>query len=185
VVLFGLSMDYHVFILSRVREAAESGMPTDRAVSHAIKATAGVVSAAAVVMVSVFSIFATLGAIEFKQFGVALGVAVLVDATIVRARRVVCVTGRADSRSNRGSHGRKSALEGDDCRMTAGRAVASRVPSRAARRCAQRVRSRSTDVEHRSSPRHAGLSDRVHVHRPAAGQRGGHRLPSAYADRAA
>jgi RND superfamily putative drug exporter len=78
-------MDYHVFILSRVREAVDSGMPTERAVSHAIKATAGVVTSAAVVMVAVFSIFATLGAIEFKQFGVALGVAVLVDATIVRA----------------------------------------------------------------------------------------------------
>ncbi|HET9012945.1 MAG TPA: MMPL family transporter, partial [Gemmatimonadaceae bacterium] len=85
VVLFGLSMDYHVLILSRVQEAVDDGMPTDRAVSHAIKATAGVVTSAAVVMVAVFSIFATLGAIEFKQFGVALGVAVLVDATIVRA----------------------------------------------------------------------------------------------------
>jgi RND superfamily putative drug exporter len=85
VVLFGLSMDYHVFILTRVREAVDEGLPTERAVSHAIKATAGVVTSAAIVMVAVFSIFATLGAIEFKQFGVALGVAVLVDATIVRA----------------------------------------------------------------------------------------------------
>jgi uncharacterized membrane protein YdfJ with MMPL/SSD domain len=84
VVLFGLSMDYHVFILSRIREAVDSGMSTEEAVSHAIKSTAGVVTSAAVVMVAVFSIFATLGAIEFKQFGVALGVAVLVDATIVR-----------------------------------------------------------------------------------------------------
>ena len=84
VVLFGLSMDYNVFILTRVREAVDSGLPTDRAVAHAIKSTAGVVTSAAVVMVAVFSIFATLGAIEFKQFGIALGVAVLVDATIVR-----------------------------------------------------------------------------------------------------
>jgi uncharacterized membrane protein YdfJ with MMPL/SSD domain len=59
-------------------------MSTEDAVAHAIKSTAGVVTSAAVVMVAVFSIFATLGAIEFKQFGVALGVAVLVDATIVR-----------------------------------------------------------------------------------------------------
>jgi len=84
VVLFGLSMDYHVFILSRVREAVDAGMSTEEAVAHAIKSTAGVVTSAAVVMVAVFSIFATLGAIEFKQFGVALAVAVLVDATIVR-----------------------------------------------------------------------------------------------------
>jgi uncharacterized membrane protein YdfJ with MMPL/SSD domain len=84
VVLFGLSMDYHVFILTRVREAVEAGMSTDEAVAHAIKSTAGVVTSAAVVMVAVFSIFATLGAVEFKQFGVALGVAVLLDATIVR-----------------------------------------------------------------------------------------------------
>jgi RND superfamily putative drug exporter len=84
VVLFGLSMDYHVFILTRIREAADSGMTTEDAISHAIKSTAGVVTSAAVVMVAVFSIFATLGMIEFKQFGVALGVAVLLDATVVR-----------------------------------------------------------------------------------------------------
>jgi RND superfamily putative drug exporter len=84
VVLFGLSMDYHVFILSRVREAYDGGMPTREAVAHGIKTTASVVTAAAVVMVAVFSIFATLSAVEFKQFGVGLGVAILLDATIVR-----------------------------------------------------------------------------------------------------
>ena len=84
VVLFGLSMDYHVFILSRVREAYDGGMPTREAVAHGIKTTASVVTAAAVVMVAVFSIFATLSAVEFKQFGVGLGVAILIDATIVR-----------------------------------------------------------------------------------------------------
>jgi RND superfamily putative drug exporter len=84
VVLFGLSMDYHVFILSRVREAYDRGMPTGEAVSHGIKTTASVVTAAAVVMIAVFSIFATLSAVEFKQFGVGLGVAILIDATIVR-----------------------------------------------------------------------------------------------------
>ncbi len=73
VILFGLSMDYHVFILSRVREAYDRGMPTGEAVSHGIKTTASVVTAAAVVMVAVFSIFATLSAVEFKQFGVGLG----------------------------------------------------------------------------------------------------------------
>jgi uncharacterized membrane protein YdfJ with MMPL/SSD domain len=84
VVLFGLSMDYDVFILSRIREGVDGGMATERAVAHAIKATAGVVTSAAVVMVAVFSIFATLGALAFKQFGVALAVAILLDATIVR-----------------------------------------------------------------------------------------------------
>ena len=61
VVLFGLSMDYHVFILSRVREAHDNGMSTEDAVAHGIKATAGVVTSAAIVMVAVFAIFATLG----------------------------------------------------------------------------------------------------------------------------
>jgi uncharacterized membrane protein YdfJ with MMPL/SSD domain len=84
VILFGLSMDYHVFILSRVREAYDRGMPTGEAVSHGIKTTASVVTAAAVVMIAVFSIFATLSAVEFKQFGVGLGVAILIDATLVR-----------------------------------------------------------------------------------------------------
>jgi uncharacterized membrane protein YdfJ with MMPL/SSD domain len=85
VMLFGLSMDYHVFILSRVREAYDGGMSTSDAVAHGIKSTASVITAAAVVMVAVFSIFATLSMVEFKQFGVGLGVAVLIDATIVRA----------------------------------------------------------------------------------------------------
>jgi uncharacterized membrane protein YdfJ with MMPL/SSD domain len=85
VVLFGLSMDYNVFILSRIREGVDCGMSSELAVSQAIKATAGVVTSAAVVMVAVFAIFATLSALAFKQFGVALAVAILVDATIVRA----------------------------------------------------------------------------------------------------
>jgi uncharacterized membrane protein YdfJ with MMPL/SSD domain len=85
VILFGLSMDYHVFILSRVREAFDRGMKTEDAVAHGIKQTAGVVTSAALVMVFVFGIFATLSAVEFKQMGVGLAVAVLVDATIVRA----------------------------------------------------------------------------------------------------
>jgi uncharacterized membrane protein YdfJ with MMPL/SSD domain len=84
VILFGLSMDYHVFILSRIREAVDRGMKTDEAVAHGIKQTAGVVTSAAVVMVAVFSIFGTLSMIEFKMMGVGLAVAVLIDATIVR-----------------------------------------------------------------------------------------------------
>ena len=84
-ILFGLSMDYHVFILSRIREAVGGGMSTDQAIAHAIKQTAGVVTSAAIVMVAVFSIFATLSSLEFKQMGVGLAVAILIDATIVRA----------------------------------------------------------------------------------------------------
>jgi uncharacterized membrane protein YdfJ with MMPL/SSD domain len=85
VILFGLSMDYHVFILSRIREAYQSGMSTDEAVAHGIKTTAGVVTSAAIVMVGVFAIFATLQAMIFKQFGVGLAAAIMIDATIVRA----------------------------------------------------------------------------------------------------
>jgi RND superfamily putative drug exporter len=85
VILFGLSMDYHVFILSRIKEGHDGGMPTDEAVSHGIKATAGVVTSAAIVMVAVFSIFATLRMLDVKQMGVGLAVAVFLDATIVRA----------------------------------------------------------------------------------------------------
>ncbi|HEU0019999.1 MAG TPA: MMPL family transporter [Thermoleophilaceae bacterium] len=84
VVLFGLSMDYHVFILTRIKELVDRGMRTDRAVAEGIKSTAGVVTSAAVVMVAVFSIFATLSSLEFKQMGVGLAAAILIDATIVR-----------------------------------------------------------------------------------------------------
>ena len=85
VVLFGLSMDYHVFILSRVREAIDAGMRTDEAVRHGITVTAGVVTSAALVMVGVFSLFGSLSSLELKQAGVGLATAVLLDATIVRA----------------------------------------------------------------------------------------------------
>jgi uncharacterized membrane protein YdfJ with MMPL/SSD domain len=85
VILFGLSMDYHVFILSRIREGYDNGMSTEGAITHGIKTTAGVVTSAAVVMVGVFAIFGTLQAMLFKQFGVGLASAILIDATIVRA----------------------------------------------------------------------------------------------------
>ncbi len=84
VVLFGLSMDYHVFILTRIREAYDRGRPTEEAVTHGIKTTAGVVTSAAVVMISVFAIFATLSLLIFKELGVGLAVAVLIDATVIR-----------------------------------------------------------------------------------------------------
>jgi RND superfamily putative drug exporter len=85
VILFGLSMDYHVFILSRIREAVDRGMRTEDAVTHGIKATAGTVTSAAIVMVAVFGVFATLSSLDFKQMGVGLAVAIAIDATIVRA----------------------------------------------------------------------------------------------------
>ena len=84
VVLFGLSMDYHVFILSRVREAYLSGMSTPDAVRHAISSTAGTVTSAALIMVGVFGTFTTSSLLDAKELGVGLGVAVLIDATIVR-----------------------------------------------------------------------------------------------------
>ena len=84
VILFGLSMDYHVFLLSRIREAVQRGASTDEAVSHGIKTTAGVVTSAAIVMVFVFAVFIALSLLFFKQFGVGLAVAILIDATIVR-----------------------------------------------------------------------------------------------------
>src|SRR5205814_878205 len=85
VILFGLSMDYHVFILSRVREAYDRGLSTEDAVSHGIKTTAGVVTSAATVMVGVFAIFGSLQFMMLKQFGVGLAIAVRLDATIIRA----------------------------------------------------------------------------------------------------
>ena len=84
VILFGLSMDYHVFILSRVKELHDRGLSTDDAVKRGITGTAGVVTSAAVVMVLVFSIFATLDFLFLKEFGVGLAAAILIDATIIR-----------------------------------------------------------------------------------------------------
>jgi uncharacterized membrane protein YdfJ with MMPL/SSD domain len=84
VVLFGLSMDYHVFVLSRVREAYDRGMRTEDAVAHGIKSTAGVITSAALVMVGVFGLFGTLDDVSLRQMGVGLAVAVALDATIIR-----------------------------------------------------------------------------------------------------
>jgi uncharacterized membrane protein YdfJ with MMPL/SSD domain len=85
VVLFGLSMDYHIFILSRVREAIDDGRTNEQALRYGITRTAGVVTSAALVMFGVFSLFATGSSLDLKQAGVGLGVAVLLDATVVRA----------------------------------------------------------------------------------------------------
>ncbi len=85
VILFGLSMDYHVLVLSRIREAVDGGMSNDDAVSHGIKSTAGVVTSAALVMVAVFGAFALGSDQVVKQIGVGLAAAILIDATIIRA----------------------------------------------------------------------------------------------------
>ena len=84
VLLFGLSMDYHVFILSRIRELWQGGASAKNAVTGGIARSAGVVTSAAVIMVAVFSIFATLSLIEFKVFGVGMAAAIFIDATVVR-----------------------------------------------------------------------------------------------------
>jgi len=84
VVLFGLSMDYHVFILSRIKELRDGGMSTEEAVSRGIRRTAGTVTSAAIIMVAVFAIFGTLQLIMMKQLGVGLALAVLIDATVIR-----------------------------------------------------------------------------------------------------
>ncbi|WP_240649454.1 MMPL family transporter [Streptomyces sp. Z26] len=84
VILFGLSMDYHVFVVSRVREARTAGRDTADAVRHGVITTAGVVTSAAVIMVAVFAIFGTLSMQSMKQMGVGLAAAVLIDATVIR-----------------------------------------------------------------------------------------------------
>ena len=85
IILFGLSMDYHVFVLSRIREGHDRGLPTRQAVREGIGGTAGVITSAAVVMVAVFALFATLPLASTKQLGIGLAAAVLLDATIIRA----------------------------------------------------------------------------------------------------
>ncbi|MFD9394525.1 MMPL family transporter [Streptomyces sp. NPDC060000] len=84
VILFGLSMDYHVFVVSRIREARLRGRTTNEAIKHGVVTTAGVVTSAAVIMVAVFAIFGTLSMQSMKQMGVGLAAAVLIDATIIR-----------------------------------------------------------------------------------------------------
>lgn len=116
VVLVGLSMDYHVFVLSRVRELVDAGLPTREAVQRGITETAGVVTSAAAVMVSVFAIFATLSMLEMKMMGVALSAAILLDATLVRLvmlpAALVLLGERAWWPSGRGSHRDRHTVEG-------------------------------------------------------------------------
>ena len=84
-ILFGLSMDYHMFVLGRMKEAYERGASNEEAVSTGIRATAGTITGAAAIMVEVFSIFAFTRDIGIKQFGFGLGIAILIDATVIRS----------------------------------------------------------------------------------------------------
>jgi putative drug exporter of the RND superfamily len=84
-ILFGLSMDYHVFILTRIKEARDHGLSTNEAVARGIAITSGTVTSAAAIMVVVFSVFVTLELVVIKQLGFGLATAVLIDATIVRS----------------------------------------------------------------------------------------------------
>jgi RND superfamily putative drug exporter len=99
VVLVGLSMDYHVFVVSRIREAALRGMPTRDAVEYGLTRSAGVVTSAAFVMMSVFAVFAFLDMVEMKEMGVGLATAVFLDAMIIRVLvlpSLMCLLGRAN-----------------------------------------------------------------------------------------
>ncbi|MFD3484112.1 MMPL family transporter [Streptomyces sp. NPDC058665] len=99
VILFGLSMDYHVFVVSRIREARMQGRTTREAITHGVVTTAGVVTSAAVIMVAVFAIFGTLSMQSMKQMGVGLAAAVLIDATIIRGVLLPAIMALLDERN--------------------------------------------------------------------------------------
>jgi len=84
-ILFGLSMDYHMLMLNRIKEAHDQGYSNEESVSMGIKLTAGQITSAAAIMVGIFGTFALGRSIEFQQMGVGLGVAVLIDATVIRS----------------------------------------------------------------------------------------------------
>jgi putative drug exporter of the RND superfamily len=84
-ILFGLSMDYHVFILTRIKEARDRGLGSNEAVARGISITAGTVTSAAAIMVVVFAVFVTLQLVIIRQLGFGLAVAVFLDATIIRS----------------------------------------------------------------------------------------------------
>ncbi|MFE4825752.1 MMPL family transporter [Streptomyces sp. NPDC056672] len=105
VVLFGLSMDYHVFVVSRIREARDRGLDTSSAIREGIRRTAGAVTGAAAIMVAVFAVFGTLSMQDMQQMGVGLAVAVLLDATLVRMvllPSVMALLGERNWRTPRG-----------------------------------------------------------------------------------
>ena len=99
VILFGLSMDYHVFILSRIREGFDRGCSTWDAIASGVTSSAGVITSAAIIMVFVFATFVTLSTTNMKQIGLGLAVAVLLDATVVRALLLPAVMQLLDDRN--------------------------------------------------------------------------------------
>jgi uncharacterized membrane protein YdfJ with MMPL/SSD domain len=84
-IVYGLSMDYHFFILTRIKEGRDRGLDSRAAVSNGIAATAGTITSAAAIMVVVFSVFVTMKFAMIQQLGLGLAVAVFVDATIIRS----------------------------------------------------------------------------------------------------
>lgn len=84
-ILFGLSMDYHLLILTRIKEAKDGGLSTTEAVAKGISTTSATITSAAAIMVVVFAVFLTLSLISVKQMGLGLALAVLIDATIIRS----------------------------------------------------------------------------------------------------
>jgi uncharacterized membrane protein YdfJ with MMPL/SSD domain len=108
VILFGLSMDYTVLVLERIREAREAGRTPRQAAADGVGATAGTITSAAVVMVAIFAIFGTLRLLEMKELGVGLGVAVLLDATLIRGVALPAVVALLGERGIRGSRRRRT-----------------------------------------------------------------------------
>jgi RND superfamily putative drug exporter len=83
-ILFGLSMDYHLFILTRIKEARDRGLDSRAAVAKGISVTSGTITSAASIMVVVFAVFVTLKFVFIQQLGLGLAVAVFIDATVIR-----------------------------------------------------------------------------------------------------
>jgi RND superfamily putative drug exporter len=83
-ILFGLSMDYHLFILTRIKEARDRGATSNEAVARGISVTSGVITSAASIMVVVFAVFVTLQLVIIRELGLGLAVAVFFDATVIR-----------------------------------------------------------------------------------------------------
>ena len=84
-IVYGLSMDYHFFILTRIKEARDRGLDSKSAVANGISVTAGTITSAAAIMVVVFSVFVTMKFTMIQQLGLGLAVAVFVDATVIRS----------------------------------------------------------------------------------------------------
>jgi uncharacterized membrane protein YdfJ with MMPL/SSD domain len=126
VILFGLSMDYTVLVLERIRECRQAGLSPRRAAAEGVGATAGAVTSAAVVMVAIFAIFASLRVLEMKELGVGLGVAVLLDATLVRGVALPAVVALLGERGVRAPRRRAARSGGWDDPMRASLAASGR-----------------------------------------------------------